>query len=869
MKNKFTPSRLAFAASLLMASPAFAVGTGTISSGAGSINKQGATTNVQQDSSKMVIDWDNMDVKRNETLKFLQPHNEASVLNRVHSADPTQILGKLNANGNVFIVNSNGVLIGDGASVNVGKLVASSLDISTDDFNADRMRFTGGGKGSVINEGTINAQDVVAMIGGGEVNNKGEIHAGNGVALTSGGDVTLKFNRSGGLAVRIDKGSLAALVENGGLIVAPGQIKLTAWAIDALTRNVVNNTGRIEADTLSHSGDGTISLESVGSGTVGIGGKLDGRIMASGDNIHVRDGAVLDAIGATTSASPGSIDLRANAENGRVEIGGSTLRADRVNIRADNVVASNGESLPRFEGGQEGRGPQLSVTTGTDDHGFRVGGSPAGIDEPDRKTGMINDAFLEASSKSDALLDVGTRLGDITVDSPDVGYRSLKLRSDAGSVRLNSKLSGGRLGVSAGKHIEQASGADIDFTGAVELTAGDRMTQLANVSGNAVSLQADNQLVSGQGTTTKGATVDYSGGDIRLDGNVEVSQLSLRAETVAQHSGSTITASELRSSAGKLDLSQGNNKIDLMNLAGGSAKVNVASDTVIDEAHLADDLVVNTNKNIAVGSIDTGGNINLSGAGIRRTSWLGVGYPVQLNARGNIDVAARDSVDIGGVQSIGSTSVTAGKKASIGSLWTRGDATVKAGDAGIVLDGPVQVGQDLTLQTSGNVIKGDYDTVRVGRDLTYRLSQGSKVVHRDGSQVRVSVQGKITDSRDSTPPPGDRPPAEDHPPAEDDKLSPAERWTKARVQHEQTVAASRLSFEEAMAKARAVLQEGLAEAPNDDARSRLRGAYFQSLVTANTAMNKAIEVADMALDQARQAFIASFRQAPTLSASRY
>lgn len=134
MTRKIALRPVTLAASLLLSGQAFAVGEGTINSGAGSIAKDGAKTTVTQSSDKMIVDWNNMDVLKQETLNFNQKNSNASVLNRIHSADPTQILGALNANGNVFIVNPNGVLIGNGATINVGNLVASSLDIADDDF---------------------------------------------------------------------------------------------------------------------------------------------------------------------------------------------------------------------------------------------------------------------------------------------------------------------------------------------------------------------------------------------------------------------------------------------------------------------------------------------------------------------------------------------------------------------------------------------------------------------------------------------------------------------------------------------------------------------------------------------------------------
>ena len=193
----------ALAALLLAGTQAYAVGTGTIADGVGNISTSGRTTTVNQSSDKLIINWDNMNVASNETLAFQQPSTTASVLNRINSIDPTSILGNLTSNGRVYIVNPNGVLFGSTARVNVGSLVASSLNISDEVFKnptgwRQALTFSGGGNGDVINNGRINADTSVALIGGGLVENNGAIHSTRGdIALQSGGTVIFFLRLSG------------------------------------------------------------------------------------------------------------------------------------------------------------------------------------------------------------------------------------------------------------------------------------------------------------------------------------------------------------------------------------------------------------------------------------------------------------------------------------------------------------------------------------------------------------------------------------------------------------------------------------------------------------------------------------------------
>lgn len=255
MKNISVKIRLAtLAASLLIAANSHAVGTGTIvfsPSGGGSINKDANTTTVTQTGNKLIVNWDNMDVARNETLNFIQRSSTAAVLNRINSANPTSVLGSLNANGRVFIVNPNGVVVGPTGKINVGALFASSLNISDDDFKANRLNFSGGGQGRVANYGKIAAKESVALLGSKTVENLGTITSSGGdVLLASADDIALDFSDSH-LEAQFN-GGVDALVRNTGNIrTDDGDITLAAWARDRTTRSVINNSGTLEATSLS------------------------------------------------------------------------------------------------------------------------------------------------------------------------------------------------------------------------------------------------------------------------------------------------------------------------------------------------------------------------------------------------------------------------------------------------------------------------------------------------------------------------------------------------------------------------------------------------------------------------------------------
>jgi len=311
-RPNFAPTALAIAISLISVSlhAADLPTGGNIVGGSGSISQNGNSLNVQQNSDKLITNWDSFDIGAGNTVNFYQPGSNSVALNRVIGEDASAIYGNLNANGKVFLVNPNGVLFGQGAAVNVGALVASTLSLSDEDFNNGNYQFSGdGNNAAVINRGTLNAdQGAVALLGG-QVSNHGIIQANQGtVALAAGDKITLDFAGDGLLNVTVDEGTLNALVENHQLVRANGgHVIMTANATNALLQTVVNNTGIVEAQTLDNQ-NGTIVLKGgFNGGTVNVAGTLDASAPNSGD------GGFIDTSGAHVKIADGTrVTTKAN-----------------------------------------------------------------------------------------------------------------------------------------------------------------------------------------------------------------------------------------------------------------------------------------------------------------------------------------------------------------------------------------------------------------------------------------------------------------------------------------------------------------------------------------------------------------------------
>ena len=309
---RFALKGLALSLMLAFGSNIYALPTGgAVSAGNASIASGAGKTTINQASQNVAINWQGFSIGQTEAVRFVQPNSSSIALNRVLGADASSILGSLSANGKVFLMNPNGILFGQGAQVNVGALVASTLSISDSDFMAGKYNFAGASNAAILNQGTINADGGYVALLGANVSNEGVITAKLGtVALAAGNAVTLDLAGDGLLNVTVNQGAVNALAQNGGLIQADGgQVLLTALSAGNLLQAAVNNTGVIQAQTIENR-NGTIRLMGdMQSGTVNVGGKLDASAPNGGDGGFIETSAahvnVQDNARVTTAAPKG------------------------------------------------------------------------------------------------------------------------------------------------------------------------------------------------------------------------------------------------------------------------------------------------------------------------------------------------------------------------------------------------------------------------------------------------------------------------------------------------------------------------------------------------------------------------------------
>jgi len=207
-------------------------------------------------SDKAIINYEQFSIGENEAVQFIQPKIHSTVLNRVTGGNPSEIFGHLRSNGRVFLINPNGILYGPNSQVNVGSLIASTLNIDDNDFLKEKYRFRldpRAKNSKIVNRGTLTAMHeghIVLMAP--QVFNEGVIsaHAGK-VALLAGETVTIDFSGDGLISFAVEGPLETAIIEHFGKISAPqGEVLIRLKTADHLVKTVVNVEGLIVGNTI-------------------------------------------------------------------------------------------------------------------------------------------------------------------------------------------------------------------------------------------------------------------------------------------------------------------------------------------------------------------------------------------------------------------------------------------------------------------------------------------------------------------------------------------------------------------------------------------------------------------------------------------
>src|SRR5467141_2775069 len=349
---------------------------GTVSSGSASFASSGNTLTITN-SANAIINWQSFSIGVNEITRFLQSSGSSVVLNRVVGANgviPQSVIdGVLSSNGRVFLLNSSGIAIGSSARIDVAGFVASSLNLSDQDFLNGRLRFTETpGAGAVSNAGVIDTSSGgrVFLVGP-DVQNSGVIRSPQGeIVLATGKSVELVSEGSPFVTVRLTAdneqalnvgqlisdsgriGMFGALVRQGGVVEANsavvganGQIRLVA------TKDLTLDAGSLT--TANGLSGGTVILQAQGGTNL-----ISGTVEAKGSS---GQGGTIQALGVRVGViGHGVIDASGDAGGGTVLVGGDAHGANPdVQNAQQTVIGSDG--IIRADAGTTGDGGRVIV----------------------------------------------------------------------------------------------------------------------------------------------------------------------------------------------------------------------------------------------------------------------------------------------------------------------------------------------------------------------------------------------------------------------------------------------------------------------------------------------------------------------------
>jgi filamentous hemagglutinin family protein len=516
-----------------------------------SFNNQGNVLSVTN-TPGAIINWQSFSINPGELTRFIQQNPTSAVLNRIIGQDPSQILGALQSNGRVFLINPNGILFGQGAQVDVNGLVASTLNISNEDFLSGKMNFKAGDKA-----GNLKNQGAITTPGGGQVylvapnvENSGIITSPQGeVLLAAGHSVQLVDSMNPDLHVVVSAPENEAL--NLGQVIAQGG-KTGIYGALVKQRGIVSANSAVVGESgkvvLKASRD---TILEVGSKTTATGEGKGGEIHVLGERVGLVGDAKIDASGKTGGGTvlvggdyQGKNAAIQNAE--RTYVGkDAAIRSDAIDSGDGGKVIVWADDITRAYGSISAKGGAKGGNGGLVETSGKVGLDIAGIRVDASASNGSNGAWLldpsdvtivhgSAGALTAGMFDPGgpSSIGDTEINaalnSTNVTIQTSTGTSGTGNIVINGTADGGgavqivnasggtrSLTMNANNHIQMHGGASIAGSIGnpldVNLMALGQVSMATNAS---IATQGGNVVLSGTGNAGGTAGVLLSGASI-------------------------------------------------------------------------------------------------------------------------------------------------------------------------------------------------------------------------------------------------------------------------------------------------------------------------------------------------------------------
>ncbi|MDB6011205.1 MAG: hypothetical protein JWL65_3455 [Gammaproteobacteria bacterium] len=492
-----------------------------------------------------ILNWQSFSVMPGELTKFLQQSSSSSVLNRITGQNPSQILGALQSNGKVFLINPNGIVFGAGSHVDVNGLVASSLNISNADFLAGHLKFSSAGTpGNISNSGGITTPS------GGQVYLIAPNVTNSGIITSPGGDVLLAAGHSVDLADSNDPDVRV-------VVSAPGDQALNVGKVVAESGRVgvygalVNQLGLVSANSAVAGENGKIVFKSTdttllgpGSMTTATGAGTGGNVQVLGNRVGLTGDAVVDASGQTGGGTV-LIGGDTHGNNPTIQNAALTYVGPQAQVDADASHSGAGGKVVVWSDQQTQMYGTISARGGPvgGDGGFVETSSASKLDftgEVDLRAprGAAGTLLLDPS---DILINSNDSSGDISV----AGAAPFTITaSNASSVLSTSQLQS-ELGL-GNVTVTTSSGASAPLGGTITVAA-----PVAWTNSNSLTLAADQDININAPITALAGTLVLSA----TTGNI--------AQAINSSNPATISVAALAASApmGSVSLSEPTNAI--------------------------------------------------------------------------------------------------------------------------------------------------------------------------------------------------------------------------------------------------------------------------------------------------------------------
>ncbi|HNG60708.1 MAG TPA: filamentous hemagglutinin N-terminal domain-containing protein [Cellvibrionaceae bacterium] len=614
---------LSFSAAKLAALPSGA----EVVAGEASISQQGPVLQVEQSSQRAIINYQDFTIAAQETVNFNQPNAQAVVLNRVVGGNLAEIYGHMNANGQVYLINPNGVLVGQGAQLNVGGLLLTTLDIAQEDFLAGRDALAGASSGRVENQGAIDASGQVILVAP-EVINGGSIRAPHGEVALQAANRALLQTPGSGIPILVDEAQVSGQVINTGRIEAVAVRLGSAGDYGPEANPAISNTGVVRAVRASGAG-GVIELLAPG-GEIANSGSLD----ASAS--HGAGGAV------TAQA-----EYIANSGHVSASAAGGAGDGGAINLQASDSLALFGASQLSADGAGSGKGGEVLVVAEKDawftttasisarsgeisgDGGFVEFSGHRSVDvngwvDVNAVNGKAGIWYIDPTDIVIANLDSG---GSFTGGNPHTWVLSgPPATSRINVVSIRNALTSGDVIISTASGA--ASVGNITWNGNLDVNGLGTIRTLSLTANGTVSFQSGSIWDSNLATATDGLNINVTAGTgITVTDGVGINSTIGKINFIATTGDATITglgstanaadAIQVTASAGRI-VDGGDVYYDTTALVGNGGVVLSARDGIDIETNANTLSLLSSNGNVSV--------VNLGAASVSQLSALTTSY---------------------------------------------------------------------------------------------------------------------------------------------------------------------------------------------------------------------------------------------------